>query len=86
MPRLSEFFGISIYMYWADHAPAHFHAIRGDEEVLIAIADGRVIAGSMGAAGLALVRRWTAVHRDELSANWERAAAHRPMSPIEPLR
>ena len=56
------------------------------DDASIAIADGRVIAGSMGAAGLALVRRWTAVHRDELSANWERAAAHRPMSPIEPLR
>ena len=26
MPRLSEFYGIAIYMYWQDHAPPHFHA------------------------------------------------------------
>ena len=86
MPRLSEFFGISIYMYWADHAPAHFHAIRGDEEVVISIADGTVLAGAMGAAGLALVRRWSSAHRGELEANWERARSHEPMSPIAPLR
>lgn len=86
MPRLSEFFGISIYMYWADHSPAHFHAIRGDEEVVISIADGAVLAGAMGAAGLALVRRWLRAHRVELQANWERARSHEPMSPIAPLR
>jgi Domain of unknown function (DUF4160) len=27
MPRLSEFYGIAIYMYFADHNPPHFHAI-----------------------------------------------------------
>lgn len=26
VPQISEFFGISIYMYWNDHQPAHFHA------------------------------------------------------------
>jgi hypothetical protein len=25
MPRISEFFGIAIYMYYRDHAPPHFH-------------------------------------------------------------
>jgi hypothetical protein len=86
MPRLSEFFGISIYMYWADHGPAHFHAIRGDEEVLVAIADGDVLAGRMAPSALTLIRRWLDAHRHELEANWERARALEPMSPIDPLR
>lgn len=86
MPRLSEFFGISIYMYWADHGPAHFHAVRGDDEVLISIADGTVLAGRLAPASLSLVRRWWDTHRSELEANWERASRLQPMSPIEPLR
>lgn len=26
MPRISEFYGIVIEMYWSDHNPPHFHA------------------------------------------------------------
>ncbi len=37
MPRISEFFGIVIYMYWRDHGPPHFHAIYAEEEALISI-------------------------------------------------
>jgi hypothetical protein len=29
MPRISEFFGIVIAMYYNDHVPPHFHAKRG---------------------------------------------------------
>jgi hypothetical protein len=29
MPRISEFYGILVYMYYRDHAPPHFHAIYG---------------------------------------------------------
>lgn len=86
MSRLSEFFGISIYMYWADHGPAHFHAIRGDEEAVIAISDGSVLAGGMGSNALSLVRRWLEAHRSELEHNWARAQTLEPMSPIDPLR
>ena len=39
MPKLSEFFGIAIYMYWGDHGPPHFHARYGGEKASIAIED-----------------------------------------------
>jgi hypothetical protein len=26
LPKISEFFGIDIYMYFEDHPPPHFHA------------------------------------------------------------
>ncbi|MDX1621000.1 MAG: aspartate carbamoyltransferase catalytic subunit, partial [Nitriliruptorales bacterium] len=37
--KLSEFFGISIYMYWGDHGPPHFHARYGGEKASISIED-----------------------------------------------
>ena len=37
VPRLSEFYGIVIYMYFADHNPPHFHAIYAEHEALIRI-------------------------------------------------
>ena len=32
MPRISHFYGISIYMYYANHAPPHLHAFYGREK------------------------------------------------------
>lgn len=43
MPRLSEFYRIAIYMYFADHNPPHFHAIYAEHEALIRIDDGSTI-------------------------------------------
>ena len=45
MFRISEFFGIFIYMYYQDHSPPHFHAIYGSDEALIAIEDLKVLRG-----------------------------------------
>lgn len=33
MPKISEFFGISIYVYYREHFPAHFHALYGGHEL-----------------------------------------------------
>jgi hypothetical protein len=35
MPLVSRFFGISIYMYFDDHNPPHFHAIYNEYEALM---------------------------------------------------
>lgn len=34
MPQICRFFGITIYMYFNDHAPAHFHAEYGKGELI----------------------------------------------------
>ncbi|WP_456430254.1 DUF4160 domain-containing protein [Rhodocaloribacter sp.] len=50
MPRISEFFGIVIYLYYADtnrHAKPHFHAKYGDDEAVYSIPDGDLLAGSL---------------------------------------
>lgn len=43
MPRLSSFYGIVVYMYWTDHPPPHFHAEYGENQAVIAIADGSLV-------------------------------------------
>ncbi|MGH9291727.1 MAG: DUF4160 domain-containing protein [Acidimicrobiales bacterium] len=86
MPRLAEFYGIVIYMYWKDHAPPHFHAIYGGDEAQIRIEDARVMEGSLPTTANRLVREWAEAHRDELKANWERAQRPEALQPIEPLQ
>jgi Domain of unknown function (DUF4160) len=85
VPRISAFYGIDIYIYWADHAPPHFHAIYGANEALIVIADGSVYAGFLPPTARRLVRRWQRLHREELMQAWEHAAASTAPGTIEPL-
>ena len=50
MPRVSEFFGITIYLYFADtnrHSAPHFHAKYGGGEATYSIPDGDRLAGSL---------------------------------------
>jgi hypothetical protein len=54
--------------------------------IVIEIAGGEVIAGSLPGRALRLVREWIDQHRDELDSNWERAMHHQKPQPIDPLR
>jgi hypothetical protein len=76
VPRISEFYGIVIEMYFTDHPPPHFHARYAGTEATIVIASGEVLAGSIPSRALRLVRHWVDEHRDELDANWIRARDH----------
>lgn len=86
MPKLSEFFGIAIYMYWGDHGPPHFHARYGGEKASIAIADLSVLAGSLSPRVLGLVVEWGALHREELEVAWQKASRNEKPDAIEPLK
>lgn len=86
MPRISEFYGIVIEMYYADHPPPHFHARYAGESAKIDISSGSIIAGSLPSRAHRLVREWVGAHRDELGANWERTVRHERPLPIDPLR
>lgn len=86
MPKISEFFGIVIYVYYRDHAPSHFHALYGGAEVLISIEDLSVLDGKLSPRAMGLVIEWATLHQQELRQVWEQARAHEPLSRIEPLR
>ncbi len=85
MPRISEFYGIAIFMYFRDHAPPHFHAIYGRLDVEVEIATGDILKGKLPARAERLVREWTEKYRQELEQNWDLARAHQPLRRVPPL-
>ena len=85
VPRIAEFYGIRVEMYFEDHAPPHFHARYAGEMALVAIADGAVLRGHLPARAIRLVREWLELHRDELVHNWDRVQQPVQPMPIDPL-
>ena len=85
MPRVSEFYGIVIAMFYNEHGPAHFHAVYGEHHASVGIDPVRIVEGSLPPRTLRLVREWAATHQHELQDDWLRAREHRPLLPIEPL-
>ena len=86
MPRIAEFGGIKVEMFYRDHLPPHFHARYGSDEALIAIRDGRVLAGRIPPRQLTLMREWMIMNRGAVERNWHRAMAREPLIPIAPKR
>lgn len=86
MPRLSEFYGIVIYMYFADHNPPHFHAIYAEHEALVRIDDGSIVRGDLPRTAAKLVEQWRTLHSEELLGNWALAQEPAALNTIEPLQ
>ena len=74
MPRLSQFYGIAIYMYYRDHAPPHFHAIYGEHEATFRIATGTVLAGRLPRRA----RRWSRIGWRRTGRSCSRIGTWRP--------
>lgn len=85
MPRVSQFFGIVIYMYYNDHMPPHFHAEYGEHEAIYEIDTLDVMRGGLPRRAHALVLEWATLHRNELRDDWERARREKPLVEIEGL-
>jgi hypothetical protein len=85
MPKISEFYGIAIYVYYREHLPPHFHARYGESEVLVAIGDLSVLRGRIPPRALGLVMEWAGRYQRELLHVWSQAQAHQPLDTIEPL-
>jgi len=87
MPELSRFFGITIYMFYEDHAPPHFHHARyGEFEALIRITDFAILDGKLPVCALGLVVEWASLHQEELLENWKSAQNGEPIAKISPLQ
>ncbi|MBI5637284.1 MAG: DUF4160 domain-containing protein [Nitrospinae bacterium] len=85
MPTISEFFGITIRMYYDDHASPHFHAYYGGHAAVIEIKTLQLKEGELPRRALALTLEWASYHRQELITDWKLAEEHRPLNPIAPL-
>lgn len=73
-------------MYWADHAPPHFHAVYGGDEASIAIDSLVVLRGTLPPRALSMTLEWAAAHQTELLEDWALCAANKIPKSIEPLR
>jgi hypothetical protein len=62
VPRISEFYGIAIAMYYAEHGVAHVHAVYAGQDASIAVDTLEVLAGSLPDRALRLVREWAELH------------------------
>lgn len=61
MPTISRFYGIVVFINYRDHAPPHFHARYGAQEVTIEIQTGTV-TGKMSRRALnMLFDCWTCI-------------------------
>ena len=86
MPEISNFYGISIYMFIGDHNPPHFHVYYDGSSASIAIKDGTILKGSLPPQAKRLVKQWLELHRDELLDNWSRLSNSESANNIKPLR
>lgn len=85
MPEISRFYGIVIKMYFADHAPPHFHAEYAEHEVRVAINTLAIITGALPARAMGLVVEWATLHQLELQALWDKASRLEALHRIDPL-
>lgn len=89
MPRISSFYGITIWMYHDENqhrGRPHFHARYGASEASVDLERLVIMSGGLPPRIWRLVVEWALAHRPELRENWRLARAHRPLLPIEPLR
>ena len=85
MPRVSEFFGIVISMFYNDHPPAHFHAEYAEYEAVYAIETVDVLRGQLPRRAHALVVEWATLRRSQLREDWDKARQALPLDRIERL-
>ena len=85
MPEICRFFGISIRMYYNDHAPPHFHAVYGEQKAIVDIRTLMVIEGRLSPRVLGMVMEWASQHQEALMELWERARNYQPLYKLPPL-
>jgi len=87
MPRISEFFGIVIYMYWFDtkrHKKPHLHAVYQNQQAVFDL-NGNCIAGSIGKRASNLVEDFIFERKVELKKAWELAVDGKEVPWIKPI-
>jgi hypothetical protein len=85
MPEICRFYGLVIKMYFADHAPPHFHVEYAEDEARIAIDSLAVISGRLPPRAMGLVAEWATLHQQELAGLWEKARRLEPLHRLDPL-
>lgn len=73
MPILSQFYGITIKMYFqqSEHNPPHIHVAYAGSVAEFSIRTGRILEGKLPPKETTMVKTWIRLHRNELLEIWE---------------
>jgi len=85
MTVLSKFSGVVVGMLFAPALGARFHAICGDDELVVGLQPLRIIQGGAPARVRERVLRWAGRHHDELLSAWQACSQRMRPRPITPL-
>jgi len=87
MPEISRFFGVIIKMFFADHAPPHFHVEYGEYKATFEIKMNKILSGKLPTKQLKLIQAWAIIHEKELLKNFEQLRKNpTEWKKIEPLK
>ena len=89
MPIISMFYGILVAIFYEDtgrHNKPHIHVRYQGYKASVSIEDGIVLAGDIPIKQLRMVQVWIDIHKEELLADWELAAAGEEPFRIAPLQ
>lgn len=81
MPVISEFYGLSIRIYYKEHNPPHIHVRYGEYSLAIRIDNLDIIEGNLPIRALKMVKEWIKIHQNELIKMWNT----KEFKKIEPL-
>jgi hypothetical protein len=87
MPKISEFYGIKIYMYWNNneqHNTPHIHAYYAEFHASLNF-DGKLLRGKLPKTAKKLVKKWILENKNILVYAWEEAENKRPLPKIKGL-
>ena len=85
LPTISSFYGITIFMWFRDHAPAHFHVEYSGHKASVDIKSLEILEGFLPRRALNLVLDWAEIHQGELVHNWEACRKQIQPAKIRPL-
>lgn len=85
MPEVSCFLGITIFMYFKEHNPPHFHAVYNGLEGSFLINPLNYSKGKLPSRIVGLVIEWAELHKEELLDNWSILKETGKCKKIKPL-
>jgi hypothetical protein len=89
MAIIAMFYGIIVSMYYLDnrrHNLPHIHVKYQDQEAVLSIPDGNLLAGTLKPNKMKLIQAWIEIHSDELMADWDLASQGETVFKIDPLK
>ena len=77
---------VKMYLQGKEHGIAHIHVIYGDEECVLSIPDGEILAGNMPSRQLRNAQTFIDLRTEELLLNWKLCMEGKDVVWIDPIR